>query len=469
MAQFWRRPPPRPGKRPLRRQTPRQPCRSAAHAPDRREPVMKRIFFALILVLASGAVGAQAPAPNAWSNEDYDFYAGDFNGDGYTDLLYVARDPSNPSGILLSDGTAPTIAWQSWASDYLGIPWSSNAYTVVVGDFNEDGKTDIFLQSNIPGDSYLLLTDSSGKITAISQTLPAQAMGLVWSADQHRLVVGDFNGDRHADLFFQPVAPGGLSAVVYSDANGQFTSATPAQSWNDGYLGFNWSVPEATIYAGDFNGDGRSDLLIQAWPQNLGTANGITNYNYPPNLNGAVLAQPATGVQPFMMSGVQSWSGNAFGVDWSPLNFTLVIGDFNGDGLSDALFQPLTASGSVALLLGHSPGAIFTNGQAALPTNVGISADVATLIPGDFAGGKAAGLLIQATSRTGNNSIARNITSGIRAGGLALPTLTATSVQPAPAPSTTGASAPAPLAATVTPTSARRTAGQFSVTPTGAA
>src|SRR5205814_4986467 len=130
-----------------------------------------------------------------------------------------------------------------------------------------------------------------------------------------------------------------------------------------------------------------------------------------------------------------------------------------------------TASGSAALLLGHSPGAIFTNGQAALPTNVGMSADVATLIPGDFAGGKAAGLLIQATSRTGNNSIARSITSGIRAGGLALPTLTATSVQPVSAPSTTaGASAPAaPLPATATPTSAGRTAGQFSVTPTGSA
>src|SRR5439155_24195020 len=165
--------------------------------------------------------------------------------------------------------------------------------------------------------------------------------------------------------------------------------------WNDGYLGFTWSEPEATIYAGDFNGDGRSDLLIQAWPQNLGTANGITNYNYPPNLNGAVLAQPAPGAQPFTMSGVQSWSRNGYGVDWSPLNFTLIIGDFNGDGLSDVLFQPLTASGSVALVLGHSPGAIFTNGKAGLRTNVGISADVAALITGKFAGVKTEVLLIR--------------------------------------------------------------------------
>src|SRR5882757_5951540 len=146
---------------------------------------MKRILIALICVLASAAVDAQTI--NTWSAQDYDFYAGDFNGDGFTDVLFIAHSPSMPSGILLSDGTAPTSLGQTWASNYLGIPWSSDAYAVHVGDFNGDGKTDIFLQSSGPGDSYLLLTDSSGHISAISQTVPDHAMGLDWSADQHHL------------------------------------------------------------------------------------------------------------------------------------------------------------------------------------------------------------------------------------------------------------------------------------------
>ena len=434
---------------------------------------MKRTLFGILCVLGSGWLGAQQPA-NAWSNQDYDFYAGDFNGDGYTDILFIAHSPSMPSGILLSDGTAPTIVGQTWASNYLGIPWSSDAYTVVVGDFNGDGKTDIFLQSSGPGDSYLLLTDSSGHITAISQTVPDQAMGIAWSADQHHLVVGDFNGDGHADLFFQPTVPGGISAVVYTDANGQFTSSTPTQTWDDGYLGFDWSVADANVYAGDFNGDGRADILIQAQPVDSVTGNAGVSLTYPPNMNGVVLAQPGT--QPFSMAGAQSWSRNAFGVDWSPLSNNLVIGDFNGDGRADVLFQPLAAGSAASLLFGNATGPIFTTASGALPSDIALSADTAVLLAGKFAGGSASGLLIQSGSREGSNSIASKIPSGIHPRAITFPVLSATSVStagigyPSGGSSTpSGGGTMAPLAGTVAPTSAGRTAGQFSVTPTGAA
>ncbi|MGH9206050.1 MAG: FG-GAP repeat domain-containing protein, partial [Acidimicrobiales bacterium] len=263
--------------------------------------------------------------------------------------------------------------------------------------------------------------------------------------------------------------------MVFADENGQFTSAAPAQSWDDGYLGFNWSVIDANVYAGDFNGDGRADLLIQALPVHLDSMDGTPAYSYPANMNGVVLAQ--SGPKPVRLSGVQSWSRNGFGVDWSPLSNNLVIGDFNGDGRSDVLLQPLTAVGTASLLFGDPTGPIFSTSTGPLTSDVAISADAAVLVTGSFAGGRASGLLIQSTSREGTNSIARNIASGIHAARIAFPALSATSISMTGIGYPPGGSAAvslsagtaAPRAATMTPTSAGRTAGQFSVTPTGAA
>src|SRR5262245_32764688 len=131
---------------------------------------MKTTIRAIIVALAF-SIFSVAHATTDWSAQDYDLYSGDFDGDGKTDLLYIAKDPSKPSGVAKSDGNAPNIPWQSWPSNYLGIQWSGNAYTAIVGDYNGDGKSDILLQRNSPGDSYLLLTDAAGKVTSVSQGL----------------------------------------------------------------------------------------------------------------------------------------------------------------------------------------------------------------------------------------------------------------------------------------------------------
>ena len=181
----------------------------------------------LVLLGVSGVVHATAE----WNAQDYDLYSGDFNGDGKTDILYIAKNPSMPSGIARSDGTGPNIAWQSWPSNYLGINWSGNAYNVIVADFNGDGKADIFLQSTTPGNSYLLLTSNTGLVVGISQTVANSTMGLIWSGDQHHIIAGAFggsvNGHPKAGLFLQATSSAGIDAVVLSDANGLFTAASP--------------------------------------------------------------------------------------------------------------------------------------------------------------------------------------------------------------------------------------------------
>ena len=129
--------------------------------------------------------------------------------------------------------------------------------------------------------------------------------------------VGDFNGDGRSDLLrYVPEVSGGqvfLSSGSSFDYNGSWTGA--------GHGADGW-------YVGDYNGDGRSDLL-----------------RYVPGVSGG---------QVFLSDGSQfnyagSWTGAGYGTDgW-------YVGDFNGDGRSDLLrYVPGVSGGQVFLSNGSS-------------------------------------------------------------------------------------------------------------------
>lgn len=397
-----------------------------------------------LLFFATLALGCSQPAAAAtdWSTQDYDLYAGDFNGDGKTDILYIAKDPSKVSGIALSDGTGPNVPWQSWQSNFLGIAWYGNSYNVVVADFNGDKKADIFLQAKAPGDNYLILTGTDGHIRAISQTVGNGAMGLTWSADQHRIIAGDFNGDHRVDLFLQATSVSGVNAVVLADQNGQFTASSPYQTWQNNYLGLKWSTQNATVYAGDFNGDGLWDLLVQAKPVQvmIGYDVPFPVPTYPPNMNGVVLAHAGSPI--FSLSGVQTWSRKSNGVDWSGTQSALVVGDFNGDGKTDVIVQ--SKNGATTLLIGNATGAMLSASATVLSGNVSLAGT--RLVAAAF-GGAAAGLYVQSSGAGDTNyvidGVGANFTAAVQTPSLGMGVVTATAVG--------------------------RTAGQFSISPTGGA
>lgn len=88
----------------------------------------------------SSAVGALllATSLNAfaatWTSDTHILAPGDFNNDGRADLLVIAKDASQPTGIALNDGSQPNVFHQSWASGYLGITWSGGTYVPAIGD-----------------------------------------------------------------------------------------------------------------------------------------------------------------------------------------------------------------------------------------------------------------------------------------------------------------------------------------------
>lgn len=408
---------------------------------------MKRIA-ALIVMLSAGLAAGATYGATDWSAEDYDLYPADFDGDGRTDVLYIAKDAAKASGIARSDGSGPNIPFQSWPSSFLGIPWHSNVYTVVVADFNGDGKSDLFLQRTTPGDHFLLLTGTNGKVTGISQTVGNSAFGLLWSGDQHEIHAGDFSGDGKADLFLQATTPSGTHAVIRADDGGTFT-AGPQQWWTDGDWGsFKWSSRNSIMFVGDFNGDGRADLLLQAKPTFVSV--GLDDISipvptYPPNSNGIVLSQG--GSTPFAQIGVQQWGRQAHGVDWASLTSNIVVGDFDGNGRADVLLQGRRANPANYLLSGNASGAAFASGIS-LASNVTWNGNSYRLIAGNFDGLGGEGIFQQALTRAGTNQYANTVTGS------------SVSFTPHNAVAASGV---------VAATAVGHTVGEFSVSNTGAA
>lgn len=188
-------------------------------------------------------------------------------------------------------------------------------------DFNGDGRDDI-----------LWRTDGGGAGQSLGQTnggFLEPAQGFLFPADRHVVATGDFNGDGSDDVLLRNAVSGNISEWL-ADSNGDLV----ANQALDYGLDLAWDVAGT----GDFNGDGRDDLLLT-------------------HDNGAVT----------------EWLGQADGSFFSnhvvaayslPAGWNVAgIGDFNGDGKDDVLL--LHDNGTVTEWLGQAGGAFFSNHAAA--------------------------------------------------------------------------------------------------------
>jgi RHS repeat-associated protein len=370
-----------------------------------------RILFACLALTASAA-----HAQSEWNTAQYDLYPGDFNGDGKTDVLYVAMNSNKESGIALSNGTQPIGGYQVWTASAFGIPWHSRIYRPVIGDFNWDGRADIFMHRQTPGDHYLLLAGSDGKFTGIAQTVANVSAGLTWSGDQHRIIsvvaynsgnpVGQQRGHR---LFLQAVGKGGNNALIVT-SYASLIGGVSGSTWTDGYQTFQWNLQQAIVHSGDFNGDGNGDLLIQAKPDIL-----LIDYDvaipvpkYRPNSFGIVFS-------PIGSAGYQFWDRMAGGADWSASRSNLIITDVDGNGRDDVLIQSKAAAGSVRLALGNATTNQLTTTSTASVSFSGsgsVGGDVYRILAGNFDGGASGGVYLQATSAGSTDLIAAAVPSG---------------------------------------------------------
>lgn len=177
--------------------------------------------------------------------------------------------------------------------------------------------------------SYDAATSVTQSFT-VSQGNPAASFGFynptTVTTRPYAITVGDFNNDGIPDMATVSLGASGAQvgavSVLIGDGHGAFT-ATAGSPISVGQF-------PVSITTGDFNADGNADLAIAN--SNDGTVTVLLG-------NGAGAFSPAT--------------GSPFATDAGP--WSIVVGDFNGDGIED-LATANQAGNDVTILLGNGLG-----------------------------------------------------------------------------------------------------------------
>lgn len=220
---------------------------------------------------------------------------GDFNGDGCADILFDQSGGNYTIWTITCSGTGTGYTRLRTTS----VPAETNKVIVGVGDFNSDGETDILTRDTSTGNLGIRFSTSNGQQTAAvdatSTTITksdgssisgpsyiAQGSG---SSGWEVAGVADFDADGVDDISWRrsgsydasanaqagklaiwlmgnPLA-GGTAGRLASTGSGFILTAAGAQAGSGGTLAYTSSTGWAIAAIGDFDGDGKADVMFR--------------------------------------------------------------------------------------------------------------------------------------------------------------------------------------------------------------
>jgi FG-GAP-like repeat/FG-GAP repeat len=293
-----------------------------------------RLLALACLLLCGVALHAQVPAPFVFPPYNDAPFLADLNGDGRPDLVtgsgtvFLANaDGTFSQGATVSIGTNPSCTGNAKPCP---IPFT----VVALADVTGDGKADMLVSAQ---QTFLYVLPGNGDGTF--GTPVTTNMGLTLGT----VLVEDLNRDRNADIItaYQQGPHNGQLFVYLGNGDGTFRAGTQYTL----FAGSNTNILQ--FATGDFNGDGKLDIVASGDTTNTIGAVGILPGNGDGTFGPAITS---VGVQ----AGGRTNSG-------------LGVADFNGDGKLDLIvpgYDPSSLTSQTYLFAGKGDGTFQS------PTNV---------------------------------------------------------------------------------------------------